>query len=58
MASKLYRAMAASVLSLHAAYIACVIFGTFFTSGGPPGTPGAWVLCAEGGTCVTCLHGR
>ena len=25
--------MAASVLSLHAAYIACVIFGAFFTRG-------------------------
>jgi hypothetical protein len=31
MAPGLYRAMAASVLSLHAAYIAWVIFGAFFT---------------------------
>ena len=29
----LYRAIAASVLSLHAAYIAWVIFGAFFTRG-------------------------
>jgi hypothetical protein len=31
----LYRAMAASVLSFHAAYIAWVISGTFFTRGRP-----------------------
>ena len=31
----LYRAMAASVVSLHAAYIAWVIFGAFFTRGRP-----------------------
>jgi len=31
----LYRAMAAGVLSLHAAYIAWVIFGAFFTRGRP-----------------------
>ena len=31
----LYRAMAACVLSLHAAYIAWVIFGAFFTRGRP-----------------------
>jgi uncharacterized protein DUF2784 len=31
MAHELYRAMAAAVLSLHAAYIAWVIFGSFFT---------------------------
>jgi hypothetical protein len=35
MAPGLYRAMAASVLSLHAAYIAWVIFGAFFTRGRP-----------------------
>jgi hypothetical protein len=33
LAAGLYRAMAASVLSLHAAYIAWVIFGAFFTRG-------------------------
>jgi len=33
MAQGWYRAMAASVLSLHAAYIAWVIFGAFFTRG-------------------------
>jgi hypothetical protein len=32
---ELYRAMAAGVLSLHAAYIAWVIFGAFFTRGRP-----------------------
>ena len=31
----LYRAMAASVVSLHAVYIAWVIFGAFFTRGRP-----------------------
>lgn len=31
----LYQAIAASVLSLHAAYIAWVIFGAFFTRGRP-----------------------
>ena len=31
----LYRAMATGVLSLHAAYIAWVIFGAFFTRGRP-----------------------
>ena len=31
----LYRTMAASVVSLHAAYIAWVIFGAFFTRGRP-----------------------
>jgi len=35
MAPGLYRAMAASVVSLHAAYIAWVIFGAFFTRGRP-----------------------
>jgi len=30
-----YRGLAASVLSLHAAYIAWVMFGTFFTRGRP-----------------------
>jgi Protein of Unknown function (DUF2784) len=35
MAPGWYRAMAASVLSLHAAYIAWVIFGAFFTRGRP-----------------------
>jgi Protein of Unknown function (DUF2784) len=35
MAPQWYRAMAASVLSLHAAYIAWVIFGIFFTRGRP-----------------------
>ena len=35
MAPGLYRAMAASVLSFHAAYIAFVIFGAFFTRGRP-----------------------
>ncbi len=35
MAPGLYRVMAASVLSLHAAYIAWVIFGAFFTRGRP-----------------------
>ena len=35
MAPGLYRAMAASVLSLHAAYIGWVIFGAFFTRGRP-----------------------
>lgn len=35
MAPGLYRAMAASVLSVHAAYIAWVIFGAFFTRGRP-----------------------
>ncbi len=35
MAPRLYRLMAASVLSLHAAYIAWVIFGGFFTRGRP-----------------------
>ncbi len=35
MAPGLYRAMATSVLSLHAAYIAWVIFGAFFTRGRP-----------------------
>lgn len=35
MAPGLYRTMAASVLSLHAAYIAWVIFGAFFTRGRP-----------------------
>jgi hypothetical protein len=35
MAPGLYRAMAASVLSLHAAYIAWVILGAFFTRGRP-----------------------
>jgi hypothetical protein len=35
MAPEWYRAMAASVLSLHAAYIAWVIFGAFFTRGRP-----------------------
>lgn len=35
MAPGLYRAMAAGVLSLHAAYIAWVIFGAFFTRGRP-----------------------
>jgi Protein of Unknown function (DUF2784). len=31
----LYRSLAASVLSLHAAYIAWVILGAFFTRGRP-----------------------
>jgi hypothetical protein len=35
MALGLYRAMAASVLSLHAVYIAWVVFGAFFTRGRP-----------------------
>jgi hypothetical protein len=35
MAPGWYRAMAAGVLALHAAYIAWVIFGTFFTRGRP-----------------------
>ena len=35
MAPGLYRAMAACVLSLHAAYIAWLIFGAFFTRGRP-----------------------
>ncbi len=35
MAPGWYRAMAASVLSLHATYIAWVIFGAFFTRGRP-----------------------
>ena len=35
MAPGLYRVMAASVLLLHAAYIAWVIFGAFFTRGRP-----------------------
>jgi hypothetical protein len=35
MAPGLYRAMAASVLSLHAVYIAWVIFGAFFTRDRP-----------------------
>ncbi len=35
MAPGLYRAMAASVVSLHAVYIAWVIFGAFFTRGRP-----------------------
>src|SRR5260221_12791662 len=35
MAQGWYRAMAASVLSLHAVYIAWVIFGAFFTRGRP-----------------------
>jgi hypothetical protein len=35
MAPGLYRAMAGGVLSLHAAYIAWVIFGAFFTRGRP-----------------------
>ena len=35
MASGLYRAMAAGVLSLHAAYITWVILGAFFTRGRP-----------------------
>src|SRR5712664_4492202 len=35
MAPGLYRAMAASVLLFHAAYIAWVIFGAFFTRGRP-----------------------
>ena len=35
MAPGLYRAMAAGVLSLHAAYIVWVIFGAFFTRGRP-----------------------
>jgi hypothetical protein len=35
MSPGLYRAMAASVLSLHAAYIDWVIFGAFFTRGRP-----------------------
>ena len=35
MAPGLYRAMAASVASLHAAYIAWVIFGALFTRGRP-----------------------
>jgi hypothetical protein len=34
-APALYRAMAACVLSLHAGYIAWVIFGAFFTRGRP-----------------------
>ena len=35
MALRLYRAMAADVLSLHAAYIAWVMLGAFFTRGRP-----------------------
>ena len=35
MAPGLYRAMAASVLSLHPVYIGWVIFGAFFTRGRP-----------------------
>jgi hypothetical protein len=35
MAPGLYRAMATSIVSLHAAYIAWVIFGAFFTRGRP-----------------------
>ncbi len=35
MAPRFYRAMAASVLSLHAVYIAWVIFGAFFTRDRP-----------------------
>ena len=35
MAPRLYQVMAAGVLSLHAAYIAWVIFGAFFTRGRP-----------------------
>jgi hypothetical protein len=35
LAAGLYRAVAASVLSLHAAYIAWVIFGAFFTRDRP-----------------------
>ena len=35
MAQGWYRAMAASVLSIHAAYIAWFIFGAFFTRGRP-----------------------
>ncbi len=35
MAPGFYRAIAAGVLSLHAAYIAWVIFGAFFTRGRP-----------------------
>ena len=35
MAPGLYRAMAAGVLSLHAVYIAWVIFGALFTRGRP-----------------------
>ena len=35
MAPGMYRAMAASVLLLHAAYIIWVIFGAFFTRGRP-----------------------
>ena len=35
MAPGVYRAMAACVLALHAAYIAWVIFGAFFTRGRP-----------------------
>lgn len=35
MAPGVYRAMAACVLSLHATYIAWVIFGAFFTRGRP-----------------------
>jgi len=35
MAPRLYQLMAASVLSLHAAYIAWVIFGGFLTRGQP-----------------------
>src|SRR5260370_1620833 len=35
MAPGLYRAMAAGVLSLHATYIAWVIFGAFFTRSRP-----------------------
>ena len=35
MAPGVYRAMAACVLGLHAAYIALVIFGAFFTRGRP-----------------------
>jgi Protein of Unknown function (DUF2784) len=35
MAPEWYRAIAGSVLSLHAAYIAWVIFGAFFTRGRP-----------------------
>ena len=35
MAPGLYRLLAAGILSLHAAYIAWVIFGAFFTTGRP-----------------------
>jgi hypothetical protein len=35
MVPRLYQVMVAGVLSLHAAYIAWVIFGAFFTRGRP-----------------------